>query len=510
MKTHSRTMKSVANMVVGVGCQALSLVFTFICRTVFIAILGAEYLGINGLYSSILIVLSLAELGIANVMIYSLYKPIKENDEEAICSLLNYYKGVYRKIAATVLILGLCIVPLLPVIIESDLAYKDLIIYYLMFLMNSVVSYFVSYKVSLINADQKNYIFTSVSTACTLITNIVQIIVLLVSKSFILYLLIMVIGTLMNNLILSRKANKLYPYIQKKNTIANSQRQEIKESIKAMFFLKIGNVIMNNTDNILISIMIGTIFVGYYSNYALIVSVISTFIAILIQSMQSSIGNLNAENDIQKSYRLFNLLILFFHWLSAVCSLCFLVVFNDFITIWIGEQFLLEMNVVIAIVFNFYIKIVVTPVWIYRETFGLFNQIKYIMFCAAILNLIFSIVLGTYWGLAGIILSTALARLLTNVWVEPKLLFNRTFQQPVSNYWYKQLKHFLTTIIGIAVTIALTISMPVSMPFIIAKIFISIIVMSMAFLLSNLKGEELGMINQYMSSFKKLARLRVS
>ena len=152
MKTHSRTMKSVANMVVGVGCQALSLVFTFICRTVFIAILGAEYLGINGLYSSILIVLSLAELGIANVMIYSLYKPIKENDEEAICSLLNYYKGVYRKIAATVLILGLCIVPLLPVIIESDLAYKDLIIYHLMFLMTSRVSYFVSYKASLINA----------------------------------------------------------------------------------------------------------------------------------------------------------------------------------------------------------------------------------------------------------------------------------------------------------------------------------------------------------------------
>ncbi|WP_148335209.1 lipopolysaccharide biosynthesis protein [Bacillus massilioanorexius] len=471
------------------------------CRTVFIAVLGAEYLGVSGLYSSILMVLSLAELGIANVMIYSLYKPIRDQDEGAICALLNYYKKIYKRIAIAVLLFGISIVPILHMVINSNLTYNDLVLYYLIFLLNSVVSYFVAYKTALINADQKNYIITFVGTACALLTNILQIIVLVIIKSFTLYLIIMVIGTVLNNIILSIKADKLYPYIKQPYDIAKSQIKEINKNIRSMFLFKIGHVVMNNTDNILISMMVGTIYVGYYSNYFMLVNVVSSFISIIIQSLHASIGNLNAESNVIKSYKFFNMLLLFFHWLSAFSSLCFLVVFADFITIWIGESYLLDSSDVIAIVFNFYIQNIVTPVWIYRETLGLFNQIKYIMLCAAIVNLILSIVLGSYWGLAGIIISTAFARMLTNVWVEPRLLFHKTFEQPVSQYWNRQIKYFITTIIAVFITVMITDNMPVSLLFIILKVCICFFIMTVTFLIANFKTEELRMLYEYIQNF---------
>lgn len=501
MEVKSRAANSARNVVIGISCQILTLLLSFVSRTVFIVVLGTEYLGVNGLFNSILTVLSLAELGVNNVMIYSLYKPVAEKDKVEVCGLLQYYKKIYKKIAVAVLLIGIAIVPFLNTLVNSDLAYSNLVLYYVLFLINSTISYFVAYKVALINANQKNYIITFVSTASTLVANIIQIIILLTTKSFILYLCIMVLGTILNNIIISVKANKLYPYIKKQNSIAKTKTIEIKENVKSTFIYKIGHVIMNNTDNILISIIIGTVYVGYYSNYGLIVTAVSTFISIIIQAVQPSIGNLNAEKKILKSYNFFKVLLLFFHWLSAFCSLCFLIVFNDFITIWIGESYLLGKSVVIAIVLNFYIQNIINPVWIYRETLGLFNQVKYLMICASVINLFFSVVLGIYWGLEGIILSTALARIFTTVWYEPRLLFRQIFKKQVREYWNRQIKYLFTTIIAIFITIAITSNMPVSLLFIMFKIFICFLVITAAFLITNFKNEEFRMLYGYIENF---------
>lgn len=503
MNTNSRSVNSLRNVFIGISGQVITLFLSFVCRTVFIAVLGAEYLGVNGLYNSILTVLSLAELGVGNVMLYSLYKPVAKKDEAEIGALLQYFKSVYNKIALGILLLGISVVPFLRTFVNSDLPYNDLVLYYLLFLINSVVSYFVAYKTALINADQKNYIITFVGLVSNVLRNILQIIILLVTENYLLFLFIMVMGTILNNIILSIKANKLYPFLKQQCKTIKIQIEEIKENIKSMFFFKLGHVVMNNTDNILISIIIGTVYVGYYSNYGLIVTTISTFINILIQAMHSSIGNLNSERNMKKSFEFFNVLLLFFHWLSAFCSLCFLFVFNDFITIWIGESYLLETSVVIAIVFNFYIQNIINPVWIYRETLGLYNQVRYLMICAAVINLFFSIVLGVYWGLEGIIISTALARILTTVWYEPRLLFYRAFQQSVNKYWNRQIKYFFTTVVAMIIVILLTKNMPISLLFIMLKILICFFISSGAFLITNYKSEEFRRLWTYPLDFFK-------
>ncbi|WP_209876919.1 lipopolysaccharide biosynthesis protein [Paenibacillus silagei] len=491
-------------MIFGIGSQLIILIMSFIGRSVFIKFLGAEFLGVNGLYNNILTVLSLAELGIGNVMIYSLYKPLSNNDRFTIRVLLNYYKKIYRIVALAVLIIGLLLIPFLNIIVNSDISNSNLILYYVLFLMNSVASYFSVYKAILINADQKIYIVKGLQTAVIIVKEILQIVILLFTKSYILYLFIMIASTILNNIFISVKANNLYPFIKIKEKIRHEEfgKKEIKNNLKSTFLYKIGVVIMNNTDNILISIIIGTVYVGYYSNYSLLVTAITTFIGVLIQALFSSIGNFNADGEMQKSYKLFNVLLLVFHWIAACCSICFLLVFNDFITVWVGDNYILGTNVVIVIVINFYIQNIINPVWMYRETMGLFNEIKYIMLVASLLNLVLSVILGVYWGLSGILVSTAISRIFTVVWYEPNVLFKSKFGRKVSDYWIRQTKYFIITIVTSLLSLILLKDIPISLLGILLKILCGSIFMSSAFLIVNYKKEEFLVLRKYVSLFK--------
>jgi len=506
MNLKSRSINAKKNTIVGIISQMIIILLSFVSRTVFIKLLGVEYLGINGLYSNILSVLSLAELGIGHVMVYSLYKPIVEKDKAQISALLNYYKKIYKKIAVVILAFGIGLIPFLGKIVTSNLSYEELVLYYVLFLLNSVVSYFFIYKITLIEADQKNYIISTSNTVFIVIKYIVQIMVLMKTRNYVLYLIIEITSTTLNNAYISFKADKLYPFIKTQIEIDPSElidTKAIRTSIKSMFLYKVGTTIMNSTDNILISIIIGTTYVGYYSNYFLIVAIISKFISIIIQAIFSGIGNLNASGDMLKSYKFFKSLLLIFHWIASVCSLCFLLVFNDFITIWIGQGYLLGTDVIVIIVLNFYIQNIINPVWMYRETMGMFNQIKYIIILSAFINLIFSVVLGIYWGLGGILFSTVLSRLLTTVWYEPRLLYLTKFKKPVRKYWIRQFKYFLITLLGIVASIALTYNMPISLMFIFIKIFIGFLIMSLVFLATNFKSEEFLMLRRYALNFIK-------
>ena len=235
MNDKSRTDNSIRNVISGIGSQVFILIITFLSRTLFIKILGAEYLGINGLYSNILTLLSLAELGIGNVMVFSLYKPIKDNDKETISKYINFYKSVYRIIAITILILGLSLVPFLDNIIESELDKTDLIIYYILFLLNTVFSYIATYKTTLIKADQKRYIESIAKTKFTIIQNIVQLICIWIFKNYYIYLIIQMSCTLFYNLYLQRKAQKMYPFIDKHVVLEKEQKKEKLKNVKETF-----------------------------------------------------------------------------------------------------------------------------------------------------------------------------------------------------------------------------------------------------------------------------------
>ncbi len=485
MNKEARSLNSIRNIILSVTSQVIMIFVVFFSRTLFIKILGATYLGVNGLFYNILTLLSLAELGVGNVMIYSLYKPIAKDDKEKITKLLNFYKKIYIFIALFIFSLGLLLVPFLKYLVNSNLPLKDITIYYVVFLLNSVFSYMCVYKTTLINADQRIYIVKWYTFLFQVMQNIIQIIILIWTKNYLLYLIIQAMTTLLTNIFLSYKTSKLYPFINEKKSLEKQEKTIIFNKIKATLLYKIGVVFMNNTDNILISIILGTIYVGYYSNYILITSTINTIIALIINAISSSVGNLNALEKNSKKYKIFTTLILIFQWGVTFCSIALFFLLNDFILLWLGKDFLLDKATVLVIVANFYLANVISPVWMYRETLGLFEKIKYVMLIASLLNVILSIALGFWFGLIGILGSTLIARLLTTVWYEPIILYRDIFKIRVLNYFKQQLFFVSLAMISfLAVGLLLMFIKEVSIIHFILKIFICLIVPNLIFFIS--------------------------
>ncbi|MGN0492198.1 MAG: lipopolysaccharide biosynthesis protein [Acutalibacteraceae bacterium] len=497
MNTQSRSLNSTRNLFYGIISQAVTLILQFVSRTVFIYYLGSEYLGVNGLYGNILNVLSLAELGIDNVMLFSLYKPIADNDRAKIAELLNYYKKIYRKIAIAVLTVGLALVPFLKFVVKSDLDGTRLILYYLLFLLNSVVSYFVAYKSALIKADQNTYIINNTTTVFTIIRHFAQALFLIITKNYIVYLLIQVICTVLTNFTISKKANRLYPFINGKAPNRPSKIAGLSNDIKYAFLYKLSNILIGNTDNILISVIVGTVYVGYYSNYSMFIFNISVLINMLVTSVFSSFGNLYAAGEKEKMYRLFNSSVLFFQWLATACSLCFYTVFNDFITIWIGKEYVLSAPIVFVIVLNFYNETVLDPLWLYRECMGLFKEIRYIRIYTAVINLVLSVILGRLWGLFGILISTFIAKSLTFTWYEPYVILNK-LGHSVKKYWFSQFIYVLLAALSFIITVLVCGFIGHSFGGIILKIVISFVISTTVFLLFNIKNPCLKIIKGYL------------
>lgn len=443
----SRTYNSIRNIVYSIGNQMITLFLSFFSRTIFIKILGENYLGINGLFSEVLMMLSLADLGLGSAMVYSFYKPLAENDTRKISALINFYNKIYKIIALAVAIIGICLVPFIEFIVELDTPTPHLKLYYLIFLMNSVVSYLFVYKTSILQADQKVYLINKYTAITSVLKICTQIIVLILTHNYILFLLVQVSFTLINNLLAARKSTKLYPFLNSDYQLNKNEKLGIFENIKSVFLYKVAGVLLNGTDNMLISKLVGTNLVGLYSNYNLVVSTITNFISIGFRSLNASIGNLITENNYKKRYEVFNILQVISFIMGGVCSVCLYTLMNDLIRIWIGEKYLLSDFTLLAIIINFYIACVLQPIWSYREATGLFKKIKYIMLITATVNLFLSIALGIKFGVGGIIISSAIAKVTTYFWYEPTVLFREYFKKTVKKYFMKQIINFIIVII---------------------------------------------------------------
>lgn len=452
MQQESRTVHSIRNMSVGLLNQFLVLILGFVSRTVFITILGAEYLGVNGLFSNILSVLSMAELGIGSAMTFALYKPLALNDHTKIAALMQYYKKLYRIVALIVAVSGGILVPFLPVLVKTDHPIDNITIYYLLFLFNSVTSYFFVYKSTIINADQRMYITKINSFVFYVLQTALQIAYLSIFRDFIGYLVIQVFCTLGSNVFISWKAGRMYPYIRKPEALSAEDKQDLIGNVKSLFLYRIGGVILNNTDNIIISVLIGTIWVGYYSNYFMIINALLVFIGIIFQSVNASVGNLNATDDNGNRYTIFSSMNLMAAWIAGFCAICLTILFNDFITLWIGRKNVLDIATVVAIIINFYMAAIFHPVWIFRDGTGMFRQTKYVFLCTAALNIVLSFLMGKAIGLCGILFATAISRLCTNFWFEPLILHREYFHKDATAYFAKQALYLLLTLVVGSVT----------------------------------------------------------
>lgn len=430
-----RTGKAIRNILWNYGNQIVMLILSFLSRTVFIWVFGVEYLGLNGIFSDLLGMLSLTDLGLNSAMVYSFYKPLAERDYQKVAALVAFYRKIYLKIAMAVLFLGLCLIPFLPYIIHTNQVINHLNIYYLFSLSNVVASYLFVYKTAILTADQKNYIIVRINIVVNIIKVLVQIVTMLLFANYILYLALDLCGNLTSNLIASKYTVKKYPFLQKKEPLSNADKKNIRNTIFSGFLYKVSSVLLNATDNLLISILVSTAAVGYYSNYLMIQSKITLFYSMIFTSAIASIGNLMVQAAVERRYQIFQMEQTVSFIACFVFIPCYILLINDFISLWLGASFLFDKVIVFAIGLNMYLGCVLQPLWSYREATGLYRRTKYVMLVCAFLNMILSIILGKIWGVFGILLASAIARVSTYVWYEPRILFKEYFHEDAKKYY---------------------------------------------------------------------------
>ena len=438
----SRVNKSKKNITFGIIYQVITLFVNFIVRTIFIKMLSSDFLGMNGLFSNILSVLSLAELGIGHAIVFSMYKPLKNKDYDKLARINYFYKNIYRTIGFIVLLLGLLVVPFLKYILNFEHEVQNVSLYYILFLLNSVSSYFLIYKTSIVEADQNGYLLKIVNTIFSIVRLVGQILSLTIFRSYLAYLIIQLLVSILTNYTTSIIAEKKYPFIKEEKELPKEEKKTIFGNVKSLFMYQIGGVVLNNTDNIIISMICGTAIVGLYSNYCMIISAIETTLSMIFTSIVSSIGNFNVEKSNEDQHKLFKSLNIVATWIYGFCSICFLILFQDFIKLWAGDEYLLSYEVVIISVINFYIRGILYPIWCYRNTTKLFTKTKNVMLIAAIINIILSIILGKFMGIFGILFATAISRLLTNIWYEPYVLYKDFFKKDVKKYYITNILNF--------------------------------------------------------------------
>lgn len=446
----SRTERVVINAGVNTFCQLLTFLLNFINRTIFIQILGVEYLGVNGLFTNILSILSLAELGIGGAITFHLYKPLSEENEKELQKLIKIYATIYKFIGLSVIILGILIIPFLNNIIgEVPDINENIYIIYMIFLLDSAISYFNVYKSTIITADQKDYINVMIRQLTTIIAMIIRLIILFITKNYLLYLGMQIIGTIVINLIITYKANQMYPFIRnaKKTQIDKIKLKRILNDAKSIVLYKFGGTILDGTDNIIISILLGVSMVGYASNYVMIITAITTMFNQIINAFTASIGNLNIEREADYTKEVFYRFFFICFWLYSFGSVMLIALTNDLIRVWLGAEYVLAISVIVGLVFSFYIKGVQTACWMYRSTLGLFRYGKYSPLAAAILNIFLSVILCNFIGLGGIFIATGISRMFTIGIVDPILLYRKKFKGNSIEYFRRLIYYFFIFIL---------------------------------------------------------------
>lgn len=444
----SRIKKSSKNIKYSFLVQTIVYILSFVMRKVFVLFLSVEYLGVNGLFNNIISMLSLAELGIGTAMNYFLYKPIAEKNEEQVAKYLDFYRKAYTIVGAFVIVTGISSVPFLKYLVKDTSAIDNVKLIYILYILNSGISYFFSYKKAIVIADQKGYIESIYYLLSVLTYTSLQIVVLIFTHNFIIYLLVQIITTIVYNYLISKKVDKLYPFLlkNKDKSLSNEEKKDLFNYIGAMVSHKVGSVIVNGTDNILIANFVSLVSVGFYSNYSLVISAVKKVLSQIYNVLVASIGNLSATSDIKHKKLVFDRCFFINNWISCFCTVSLYSLLQIFISNFFGPKYLLDDNVVIVIVFNFYLISMRNPVQTFKNAAGQFWNDRYRPIAEALINLIVSIILVKQYGLSGIFIGTAISFLLTVFWIEPVILYKHSFKMSSAEYFYKYMINTVYTI----------------------------------------------------------------
>lgn len=443
---NSRLKNSALNFASGFLGRVLTILLNFVVRTIFIYCLNEAYLSVNGLYSNILTVLSLAELGFGSAMVYRMYAPVAVKDYQKTAALLQFYKKIYIIIGVVIFLLGLCVIPFMDYIIKDKPDISGLTLYYILFLVNTSISYwFSSYKASVLYADQKEYIKTNVQNTMAILQSGLQIVLLLLFRKYLLYLLIQLVGNIFLNLYVAHLVDKRYPEIQTYQgaSLSAEERVQIRKDTEALVLSRFGHVALNGTDNIIISAVVGVLWVGRLSNYTLICDSVTSVLCQITAAITGSLGNFFATEDKHAGYALFKKVEFLNFWLYGFSFIALVTLLDPFVQIWAGGRFVLGLPISIAIAINFFVAGYMNTLWVFRSTLGLFKQGKFRPILVAILNIVLSIVLGRLWGVFGVLFATFLSRAAISLWYDPLILHRYGFEVSCKPFFARYFRRVL-------------------------------------------------------------------
>lgn len=442
----TRTENSTKNMYTGLIYQVLVLLFRFITRTVFIYCLGEKYLGINGLFSNILNLLSLADLGIGSALVFALYKPIAEKNEERQKIIVDYLHKIYIYIGLAIIAIGIMLLPALKFIIKDNVDFVNLNIVFLIYIFQTASTYlFFPSKTEFLCANQQRYIYNNIANLIVILSNIFQIIVLIIFKNFIVYLITIIVFNILQSYLISKKTDKMYPFIKTKSEkkLTKSEKKEIFKDCGSLMIYRINYVVLTATDNIIVSKYLGLATVGIYSNYTLITNSIVNVLSTFFDSITASIGNLHAKTEKEKDYFIFKITNLITVTMFGIFSIGIYVLANQFITIWLGKEYALSEAFALILAVNLYVEGLRKFLSTYRTTYGLFRQAKIIPLFGMIANIVISIILVKKIGIFGVLLGTLISNLITFMWYDPYAIYKFSFKKKVTEYYCKNLLYFI-------------------------------------------------------------------
>lgn len=439
-----RVNNSIKNVIVSVLSNFVSILIGFACQIIFTKTLGLDYLGINGLFTNIMSMLAVVELGLGSAIVYNLYKPIAVNDVEKIKSWMNFYKKSYHIIAIIIFAIGFMVVPFLRTIVGPTSVKASIYIIYFLFLTDCVCSYLLSYKRSILYAQQKNYVVNLVHILYLIVMNVFQIIVLLLTKNYYLYLILKITMRIVENVIITIIADRLYPYLKDKklSMITSEEKKDVFQKIKALFFHKVAGFVVSGTDNIIISAYLGVKMVGLYSNYLLIITAVTTILNQVFTSLTASVGNLLVTSAKEKNYVVFRRIRFLNYFISSFCTVSIIILMQPFISIFFGEKYLLSNITLIVLGINFYLQTTRLSFLSFKEAAGIFYEDRFVPVLESVVNIVSSIILLKFFGIAGVFMGTVLSNLVLHLYSYPKYVYKKLFDRSYLKY-YKEMFGFL-------------------------------------------------------------------
>ena len=422
-----RTKNAARNIVFDGILEMVNLLFPFAIRSVMLRFLGAEYLGLNGLFKSLLMFLNLAELGVGSAMVFSMYKPIAEDDAPAICALLRLYRTLYRIIGLAIAAVGLCLLPVLKGLIRDDLpAGVNLYVLYLMNLGNTVLTYWLfAYKSSLLQAHQRRDLISKITLAVRFSEYILKILILVFTKNYYLYLAVQLLCQIVVNLLIAVRASKIYPRYVPRGKLPKEETRDIFRRVRDLFTSKLSATVFDSADTLVISAFMGLSVLAVYQNYYFIITALRMMLVVILNACMAGVGNKLVMESKESNYRDLEKISLLFCWLLCVSTSMLLCLYQPFMQIWMGRDNMLGTGLVVCFAIYYYSMGANKLLNMFKDSAGIWKKDRWRPLTAALVNLGLNLATVQWLGLYGVLLSSVVSI----VFIQIPWLFRNLFQE---------------------------------------------------------------------------------